>query len=244
MSDSLGDRIAARLLEEIVDGRYPPGTALPPEWELAEREGASRLTIREAVRVLRQKSVVQVVRGRGTFVQPRDRWSPLDAAVLGALARDPDALTERLNALLEARSLVEVGVAELAAARRGTQDVAAMREAMTAMEAADAAGDVDAFVAADLAFHDALMAAAGNPVVAALFDPIGQLLHDTRRQTSRDQVARAHALRAHERVYSAIQRRDPAQAAWAMRDHLAQTGEDFAQRRRSARTKSRARKGA
>jgi GntR family transcriptional repressor for pyruvate dehydrogenase complex len=227
--DSLGDRIAARLLDDIVDGRYPPGSPLPPEWELAAREGASRLTIREAVRVLRQKSVVRVVRGRGTFVQPRERWSPLDAAVLGALARNPDALTERLNALLEARSLVEVGVAELAAARRDEADLAAMRAATVAMQ--DAGDDVAAFVAADLAFHDAVMSAAGNQVVAALFEPIAQLLLDSREQTSRDPVARDHALRAHERVYAAIQRHDGVQAAWAMRDHLAQTGEDFAQRR-------------
>jgi DNA-binding FadR family transcriptional regulator len=229
LGESLGDQIAARLLDEIVDGRYPPGSPLPPEWELAEREGASRLTIREAVRILRQKSVVAVVRGRGTFVQPRQRWSPLDPAVLGALARSPDALTERVQALLEARALVEVGVAELAAARRSDEDLAAMAEAVAAMRDAD--GDVDAFAAADLAFHDAVMAAAGNPVISALFDPIALLLRDTRRQTSRDPVARGHALRAHERILAAIERRDPVQAAGAMRDHLTETGEDFAARR-------------
>jgi DNA-binding FadR family transcriptional regulator len=229
VAESLGDQIAARLLDEIVDGRYPPGSPLPPEWELAEREGASRLTIREAVRVLRQKDVVAVVRGRGTFVQPRQRWSPLDPAVLGALARSPDALTERVQALLEARALVEVGVAELAAARRSDEDLAAMAEAVAAMRDAD--GDVDAFTEADLAFHNAVMAAAGNPVIAALFDPIALLLRDTRRQTSRDPVSRGHALRAHERVLAAIERRDPVQAAGTMRDHLTETGEDFAAHR-------------
>jgi GntR family transcriptional repressor for pyruvate dehydrogenase complex len=231
MGESLGDQIAARLLDEIIDGRYPPGTPLPPEWELADREGASRLTIREAVRILRQKNVVTVVRGRGTFVQPRQSWSPLDPAVLGALARSPDALTERLQALLEARALVEVGVAELAAARRDERDLAAMVAALEAMREAE--DDLDAFVAADLSFHDAVMGAAGNPVVAALFDPIALLLRDTRRRTSRDPVARGHAVRAHERILAAIERRDPVQAAGAMRDHLTETGEDFAARRAS-----------
>jgi DNA-binding FadR family transcriptional regulator len=227
VGESLGDRIAARLLAEIIDGRYPPGAALPPEWELAGREGASRLTIREAVRILRQKGVVAVVRGRGTFVQPRPRWSPLDPAVLDALARDPDALTERLQSLLEARALVEVGVAELAAARRDAQDLAAMAEAVAAMRAAVVYGDggeVDAFADADLAFHGAVMAAAGNAVVAALFDPIAWLLRDSRRHTSRDPVARDHAVLAHERILAAIERRDPVRAAAAMRDHLTETG--------------------
>jgi DNA-binding FadR family transcriptional regulator len=242
VGESLGDQIAARLLDEIIDGRYPPGSPLPPEWELADREQASRLTIREAVRILRQKNVVTVIRGRGTFVQPRQRWSPLDPAVLGALARDPDALTERLRALLEARALVEVGVAELAAARRTEEDLATMAAAVAAMQ--EAGGDLDGFVAADLAFHDAVMAAAGNPVIAALFDPIALLLRDTRRQTSRDPLARDHALRAHERILVAIERRDPVQAAGAMRDHLAETGEDFAARRAAAAPRARTRRRA
>ena len=224
MSDSLGDRIAARLLDEIVAGGFAPGSPLPPEWELAEREGASRLTIREAVRILRQKSVVRVIRGRGTFVQPRSRWSPLDPAVLAALAHDPDAHAGRMHALIEARTLVEVGVAELAAARRTDEDLAAMEVALDMMRVA---ASVDLFVAADLAFHDALMTAAANPVVAALYEPIAQLLHETRRQTSREAAARAHALVAHERILAAIVCRQPGQASWAMRDHLAQTAEDF-----------------
>ena len=226
MAESLGDQIAGRLLREIVEGAYPPGTPLPPEWELAEREGASRLTIREAIHVLRQKSVVRIVRGRGTFVQPRERWSPLDPVVLGALAHDPEGISAQIHTLLEARTLVEVGAAELAAARRGDDDLAAMTGAIGRMRAAGE--DVDAFVEADLAFHEAVMAAAGNAVIAALYGPITKLLYDTRLRTSRDVVAREHALAAHERVLSAITRRSPGQAAWAMRDHLAQTGEDFA----------------
>jgi DNA-binding FadR family transcriptional regulator len=226
VGESLGDQIAGRLLQEIVGGSYPPGSPLPPEWELADREGASRLTIREAVRVLRQKSVVRVERGRGTYVQPRERWSPLDPDVLGALAQTPEGVTAQINALLEARTLVEVGAAELAAARRGDDDLAAMAAAIAQMRAA--ADDVDRFVEADLAFHRAVMAAAGNAVIAALYGPITKLLHDTRLRTSRDVVARGHALAAHERILTAITRRGPGQAAWAMRDHLAQTGEDFA----------------
>jgi DNA-binding FadR family transcriptional regulator len=226
VSENLGDRIAARLLDEIVAGVFPPDTALPPEWELAEREGASRLTIREALRTLRQKSVVRVVRGRGTYVQPPERWSPLDPVVLGALSGAPGARAGRMDALLEARTLVEVGVAELAAARRTDDDLAAMASAITVMRGAGA--DVAAFVAGDLAFHEAVLSAAGNRVVAALYEPIAQLLHESRRQTSRDPVAREHAIAAHERILDAISTRNPGQAAWAMRDHLAQTGEDYA----------------
>lgn len=151
VSENLGDRIAARLLDEIVAGAFPPDTALPPEWELAEREGASRLTIREAPRTLRQKSVVRVVRGRGTYVQPPEHWSPLDPVVLGSLTR-----TRRAGRADER-------VAGGAHARRG-------RCRRTGRGPAH------------------------------------------RRRPRRDDVGQAR----------------PAQAAWAMRDHLAQTGEDYA----------------
>jgi DNA-binding FadR family transcriptional regulator len=136
--------------------------------------------------------------------------------------------------------MVEVGVAELAAARRGDDDLAAMVSSIGAMRAA--AADVPAFVAGDLAFHQAVLSAAGNRVVAALYEPIAALLHETRLHTSRDRVAREHAIAAHECILAAITLGCPAQAAWAMRDHLAQTGEDFA-RVPVARAR-RARKGA
>jgi GntR family transcriptional repressor for pyruvate dehydrogenase complex len=229
MNDSLGDRIAARLLADIVAGTYPPDAPLPPEVELAERVGASRLTVRDAIRILRHQGVVRVVRGRGTYVLPRERWSPLDPLVLAALAGTPDGVGGQMTALLEARALVEVGAAELAAARRDDADLRAMAEAIQAMRRAG--DDLEAFVDADIAFHDAVLSAAGNAVLAALFEPIARLLHDSRVRTSRNFFARGHAIAAHERIRTAIERRSPVQAAWAMRDHLNQTGEDYAAER-------------
>jgi DNA-binding FadR family transcriptional regulator len=143
-----------------------------------------------------------------------------------------------MQELLEARLLIEVGVAELAATRRSDPDLVAMGAAVDAMRGADADADVDGFVAHDIAFHQAVMAAAGNQVIAALFEPITQLLQETRRHTSRDSLARRHALAAHERILADIVQRSPGQAGQAMRDHLVQTGEDYQLRPAAERGRS------
>ncbi|MFF3333856.1 FadR/GntR family transcriptional regulator [Streptomyces sp. NPDC002888] len=64
-----------QLLTAIIDGQYPPDSALPPEGELSAMGGISRLTVREAVKQLRAQNDVRVVRGRGTYVNPPDRWT-------------------------------------------------------------------------------------------------------------------------------------------------------------------------
>ncbi len=226
----LGEELANELLVEIVAGRFLPGEPLPTELQLAEQAGVSRLTVREAVGLLRQKGVVEVRRGRGTYVRPQADWSPLDPSVLEARASQGDGL-DSVEHLLEARRLVEVGVAELAAARRDDGDLARLETALATMRAAGP--DVELFVEGDLAFHAALMAAAGNPVVAALFSPVGELLEQSRRTTSQRAADRADAIAAHEEILDAVRRRDPGRARTAMSDHLVET-ETSARRMRPA----------
>lgn len=216
----LGEKLAEELLRDIVAGRYGPGDALPTELQLAAHSGLSRLTVREAIGLLRQKSVVEIRRGRGTYVRPREDWSPLDPSVLEARVSEGDGLAT-MEHLLEARRLVEVGVAELAAARRNEADLTRLQEALATMRRAG--GDLEVFVEGDLAFHDALLKAAGNPVISALFTPVGELLATSRRSTSRRAPDRAEAIAAHEEILDAVVRKDPSLARTAMSDHLLQT---------------------
>ncbi|MBC9727576.1 FadR/GntR family transcriptional regulator [Streptomyces sp. TRM68367] len=113
---SLSDKLAERLLYSIIDGHYPPGTALPPEGALAEEYAASRLTVREAIKVLRSQNVVRIHRGRGTYVNAPDHWTALEPMIRAAATapRAGGAISEKL---IEARRLIEVGAAQLAAAR-------------------------------------------------------------------------------------------------------------------------------
>lgn len=237
---SLPAQVAHEFLAAIVGGAYEPGSRLPPEPELVAMTGVSRLTLREAMKLLQAIGVVRVEQGRGTFVNPPPRWNPLDPMVLSArAAAGPDAGAAVGLKLLEARRLVEVGVAELAAVRRGKAHLDAMTQALVQQRSAHDAGDTDRFVAADIAFHQALMDAAGNEVVAALFGPIQSMVHEGRRLTSSWPDARALAIRAHERILAAVRRQDPNAARQRMLEHLEATAaalEEHAAKQAAART--------
>ncbi len=219
------DRVVADLIEKILSGHIQPGSMLPSEADLAEEAGVSRLTIREAIKILRAQRVVEVQHGRGTLVNAIARWSPLDATLLAAKSQHTMGAAAMARKLLEARRLVEVGVAELAAARRTESDLDALAGANERMK--EAGDDVDMITKADLAFHQALMAAAGNAFIASLFDPLEELLYEARRQTKVHPEICAHAIAAHARILKAVRDKDPEGARWAMHDHLMQTEEDL-----------------
>ncbi len=217
--------VVDRLLSDIASGRYRPGARLPTESELCTTMGVSRATLREAMKALQQLGVTSIEQGRGTFVTPVHRWSPFDPALLAARTSGVHgAPTDDWPAkLVEARRLVEVDVAGLAADRRSDAALDAMGAAMDRMRAAADGDDVTAFAEADLAFHQAVMRAAGNELIEALFDPVSRLIHEGRLESSRPPERRVHALEAHALILSAIAGRDAPAARQAMREHLDNT---------------------
>jgi DNA-binding FadR family transcriptional regulator len=217
----LPDQIVGELLRAVADGSYPPGSRLPPEAELAARARVSRLTLREAVKVLRDKGVLRVEQGRGTFVNPPAAWSALDADLLASrTALSGGLLTPQI---VEARRVVEVGIAGLAAARRTDEDLASMRAVVDTMRTTHAEGDVEAFSVADSAFHETVLHAAGNPFLTALFEPIRTLVHQVRVSTSHLPLSRELAIAAHTRILEAVEAQDEEEARRAVSDHLDET---------------------
>src|SRR6266508_3375762 len=152
--------------------RYPVPVRRGLAYQLVELFDVSRLTVREAVKALRSKGVVRIEQGRGTFVNPPSHWSPLDPDLLMARAAPAEGTRELAMKLTEARVLVEVGVAGLAARRRTRADLTELKRALDRMRRASDRDDVDGFTEADLEFHGIIMAAAGNPFVTALFEPL------------------------------------------------------------------------
>lgn len=219
----LGEAVAVELVEAIVGGRYPAESVLPSESELADAAGVSRMTIREAIKILRAENVVRVQPGRGTFVNGTSQWTGLKSLVLAEQAVDGDVA----GRLIEARRLIEVGVAELAAERRTAEDLELLSETLTDMAEAHRRGDVEAVVVADLAFHHGLMDAVGNVFISALMEPLRQVLKEVRTQTSQYPQIREHALAQHRAILEAVRDGDSVAAGAAMSSHIDQTRDDF-----------------
>jgi DNA-binding FadR family transcriptional regulator len=216
--------VADALIRDITSGTYPAGSTLPNEQDLASRLGVSRPTLRGAIKSLVSKSVVQVHHGRGMFVNPVSQWSALDPQLLAHRVGSDPSLPKRL---IEARRFIEAAACELAATRCSEEDLAALEASLSDMIAAAKAADVEGFVRADLGFHQIILTASHNPFIAALFDPISQLLHVTRTQTSSHAEIRDHAIEQHRHVLAALSSRDPEAARLAMIDHMCQTEDDF-----------------
>lgn len=220
----LPDQVVTELLRAVARGQYPPGSRLSPEAELAASANVSRLTLREAVKVLRDKGVLRVEQGRGTFVNPPARWSALDAELLAsrtALEGGSGGLLGRQ--LVEARRVVEVGIAGLAAVRRTPDDVERLRCVVELMRSSHDHGDVAAFSAADSAFHEGLAAAAANPFLAALFEPIRTLVHQVRITTAHEAELREKAITAHSSILEAVAAGDVEQVRRVMSAHIDET---------------------
>ncbi|HEX3549501.1 MAG TPA: FadR/GntR family transcriptional regulator [Candidatus Elarobacter sp.] len=220
----LHTHVVEALVPMIASGELPPGSLLPTEPEMSARFGVSRSVVREALRVLDAKGLIEVRHGSGTRVTSPDRWDPLDPQLLQRLpAGGPSARV--LQDLLETRTIVECAAAALAAERADASDCEALESALRTMRAA--LDDPTAFVEGDSAFHLTLLRAARNRVLERLTQPMHGLLSYAQQLTDAIPGVLGRALRQHEVIADAVRRRDAGAAREAMRVHLAQTQRDI-----------------
>jgi GntR family transcriptional regulator, galactonate operon transcriptional repressor len=212
--DSLGSR--------VVIGELAPGEIIDLD-QLAADEDVSRTVVREAVKVLVGKGLLDARPKYGTFVRERSSWNLLDPEIMRwRSAGGPDQ--RLLRELEEVRSMLEPVTARLAAMRRDDAHVAALEEAFQMMRLSNEAAD---HVDADLRFHRLMASATGNE----LLETLATMLEPAQR--ARDVLAFQHFahdasfLRAHEAVLDAIRARAPEAAEAAMRTLLEEAGRDI-----------------
>ncbi len=214
-----------QLLDAIIAGRLTAGERLPPEGQLATEFGVSRLTMREAVRLLQAQGVIVQVPGSRHRIAPVSEWTGMDAVVRHARSAG-QRRTSSLE-LLEVRMMIESGAAQLAAERRTGAHLAGLEDALARMEQHHEAGELDAFVAADLEFHDVVLHAADNRILVAALLPLTSMLTETRAETSQVPEIRQHAIDEHRKVLEAIRAGVPSAARDAMASHMVQTRDDL-----------------
>jgi GntR family transcriptional repressor for pyruvate dehydrogenase complex len=218
-SSRLYEQIVQQVEESIRSGVLKPGHQLPPERELAEQFGVSRTAVREAVKALHEKGLVEAFPGRGTFIT--DASSYAIRQTLDRLARKGN---EGFAHLAEVRAILEPEIAALATSRVDDEDLKALREQVTVMD--QTKNDPEAFIEADLDFHLTLAEAAGNPIILSLIDSIVGLLREQRMGIFHVEGGPERGQYHHKRILDAIEHRDPAGAREAMKAHLTQVRED------------------
>jgi GntR family transcriptional regulator, transcriptional repressor for pyruvate dehydrogenase complex len=212
----LFEQIVQQVEESILKGQLKPGDQLPAERDLAQRFGVSRTAVREAVKTLREKGLVEAYSGRGTFVT--DGTSQAMRQSLDLLVRVNQQ--EGSLHLAELRQVLEPEIAARAATRIDEPLLATMREAVAIMDRN--LHDPDAYVEADLDFHLALAEAVGNPIILSLLDSIVGLLREQRGRIFEVDGGPERGQFHHKRILAAVESRDPEKARDAMRAHLKQ----------------------
>lgn len=209
------DLVADRLLDEIVQGRLAPGQAVPTERELARSFRVGRSSVREALRVLESKGVI---RGNvGTF-EVAEFGNPLSDSLRLLLTLEEADVGE----LFEVRRVIEVEMAALAAERRTDEDLARMDEALAAMR--EHIDSEEAYIAADIRFHLAIVAAARNRIAHRMMQAIREILRRALGPVFHVPGSPALSTQQHREIRDAIAAKDANTARSRMHEHLVRTG--------------------
>ena len=214
----LGVTVVEAMVNVIVSGELAPGDSLPPEVPLSQQFGVSRTVLRESVKRLEEKGLVTVGQGKGTVVQPTKSWNMLDRVVLTALIAHDDSLGV-LDELSVVRARLEAEMAGEAARLRTAEELQALRASLEEMRTCIA--DTPLFNAADVAFHEIVMATSHN----RLAESIARVLFERARESARYRgtaIRTIHELTLieHEAVFAAIEARLSTEAEVAMDTHI------------------------
>ncbi|MGX5695772.1 FadR/GntR family transcriptional regulator [Agromyces soli] len=201
-SSALHERILDSLGADIVAGRLAPGTRLLTA-DVADRFGASRSAMREVVRVLESMGLVEVRRRAGVEILPVERWNPYATRLIRWRLDGPDRL-DTLRSLSQLRSAIEPLAARLAATGATAAQRAAIVSAVLGMVEHSDHADESAYLAADVAFHTAVLEASGNPYLSALGEVVGEVLRGRTHHALMPAHANPEALSLHQQVAAFI----------------------------------------
>jgi GntR family transcriptional regulator, transcriptional repressor for pyruvate dehydrogenase complex len=217
---TLADRVTAVLLEKIKGGEFPAGTRLPTEQVISERFGVSRTVVREAISRLKSDGLVEVRQGSGTVVREPNRTTAFRLDI------EPKDSVDAVLRVTELRRGIEAEAAALAAQRRTRAQLADIRRALAAIDAA--AKEKRDGVDEDLAFHMAISRATGNPLYPSLLEFISQFTHAailvTRTNEARRDDFSTQVRNEHRAIFDAISAQDTDAARQAAITHIDNAG--------------------
>jgi GntR family transcriptional repressor for pyruvate dehydrogenase complex len=221
-SQKVFEQVAVQIEQRILTGELRNGDRLPTERELAEQFHVSRTAVREAMKILSQKGLVEMRPGRGTIVIDGSRAAMQNS--IGLVMKLKLNEVGGSDNLVEVREMLETEIAALAAARASTQDIEAMQQMVDLMETH--INDADLFIEADNRFHAALAQATHNELIVMLVNSIVHLLSEQRKQIFQVEGGPQRGQVHHKHILECIMQHDPSAARAAIRAHLHQVRDD------------------
>lgn len=205
--------ICRKLVSHLMRGDWIEGDRIPAERELCQRLGVGRASLREAMKALEIMGLIETRLGEGTFVCSRSEFfsRPLLWAITGS-AKD------EVHELIEARKLMEVEMAAFAAERATPEDLKQIGKHLDEME--NSLNDPESFLEADINFHLAIGTAAHNRILLNALLLIRNLMRQWIAQTLPKEGANTTALKDHNKIFTAIAKRNTSMARLAMQTHL------------------------
>lgn len=220
----ISDEVSDRLRQMILSGELVAGDPVPSERALMERFGVGRPAVREALQAMHTMGLITVSHGERSRVNdlsPTLAFQQVDAVAQFLLSVAP----ENLDHLRCARTLFEVGMVRQAAASRTAADLEKLRDLLAAQR--DKLGDAPAFIAADIAFHRAITAIAGNPIISAVSDAMLKWLFHYHTALLHRSGQEDITLAEHAQIIDAIAAKDGDAAARIMTVHLERSAAQY-----------------
>lgn len=222
------EMVFQKLQQDILARSYEIGDKLPSERELAVTYQVSRNSIREAIRLLELKNLVEIKHGDGTFIKNRSLQTTKTDLINTLLNTDKTSLYE----MLEVRFILESQCAYFAALRANTQDFEQLASALEMMKAA--ADDETLGIQADLNFHLAIAKATHNQVlvdlIASLVPHMRNTIEVTRKYRLAEKTNISRTFDEHKEIYLAISRGDSEQAKTLMEKHIRTIRQELSER--------------
>jgi DNA-binding FadR family transcriptional regulator len=218
----LHDQVLSHMTRLIADGTWTAGSALPSEGDLAQQFKVSRTIIRECVRVLASRGMLDVRQGRGIHVTAHPEWKATESLAL--LVRSDRA---SLMDWLEVRTLLEMDSAQLAAARATPQEVDALYRLVEQQQLRE--DDPAGYRALDITFHLTIAQATHNPALVRLLEGVVQPLREQLEERKLTSQTRHASTQEHGSIVDRVRLKDTEGARAAMAEHLRRVAEEIGQ---------------
>jgi GntR family transcriptional regulator, transcriptional repressor for pyruvate dehydrogenase complex len=205
--------IYRKMVTHLIRGDWAPGERIPPERELCQQLGVGRASLREALKALEIIGMIETRLGDGTYVCQRSEF--LSRPLLWAITSSSEA---EVQELVEARKLIEVELAGLAAERATPSDLRQIGVHLDQMESS--IGDMDQFQRSDIAFHLAIAQASHNRILMNALLLIRNLLQNWIGSALKIHGVAEKALQQHQRIFLGIAKKNPPAARAEMQTHL------------------------